>query len=244
MRKRFAGLFAVAASVGAAHSTSAADIPARAPVTKAPAAVVAYNWSGLYIGGNVGAAWQRNCWTFTTPGPVDEGCHNDTNVVAGGQIGANWQVNNVVWGLEASGDWANLKGSSVSLGFPTFTNETRTDTIALFTGRAGVAWNNVLAYVKGGGALTRNQYRTFVTVTPFAFDDVTDTRWGWTAGGGLEWGFGPNWSWAVEYNYIDTGSKNENFTTGLACTLPCVDVISQQIHMTTLRVNYRFAPWR
>ena len=122
MRKRIAVLVAIAASVGATHAASAADIPAKAPVTKAPAAVVAYSWSGFYVGGNVGAAWQRNCWTFLT-GPVDEGCHNDTAVVAGGQLGVNWQTGNWVFGLEASGNWANLKGSSVSTGFPTFTNE-------------------------------------------------------------------------------------------------------------------------
>jgi outer membrane immunogenic protein len=236
MRKRIAVLVAIAASVGATHAASAADIPAKAPITKSPAAVVAYNWSGFYVGGNVGAAWQRSCWTFLT-GPVDEGCHSGTDVVAGGQLGVNWQTGNWVFGLEASGNWANLKASSVSAGFPTFTNETRTNAIGLFTGRVGMAWSNALAYVKGGAALTNNEYTAFLTATPSP-TSITDTRWGWTVGGGLEYGFAPNWSAAVEYNYIDTGAKDE----GIAGT-DVFDRITQRIHMATLRVNYRFAPW-
>jgi outer membrane immunogenic protein len=238
MRKRIAALVAIAASVGAVQSVSAADIPARAPVYKSPAAVVAYNWSGLYVGGNVGAGRQRNCWTFLT-GFVDEGCHSDTAVVAGGQVGVNWQAGTWVFGLEASGNWANLKGSSFSTGFPTFVNESLTDFIGLFTGRVGVAWNNTLVYVKGGAALTDNEYRAFDTVTASGVSHVSDLRWGWTVGGGVEYGFAPNWSAAVEYNYVDTGSKDEGVPSDNV-----FDRITQRIHMATLRVNYRFAPWR
>src|SRR4029079_14493770 len=62
MRQQIATLFAIAAGVGSVHSASAADIPTKAPVYRTPAAVVAYNWSGVYVGGNAGAALQRNCW--------------------------------------------------------------------------------------------------------------------------------------------------------------------------------------
>ena len=239
MHQRIAALMAVAVAVGvgAVHAASAADIPAKAPAYKSPAAVVAYNWSGFYVGANAGAAWQRSCWTFLT-GSVDEGCHDDTAVTAGGQLGVNWQTGNWVFGLEASGNWANLKASSVSTGFPTFTNETRTDAIGLFTGRVGWAWSNALAYVKGGAALTNNEYRAFVTATPSAFSHVGDVRWGWTVGGGLEYGFAPNWSAAVEYDYVDTGAKDEGIPGDNV-----FDRITQRIHMVTLRVNYRFAPW-
>jgi outer membrane immunogenic protein len=243
MRTNRSALLVLICAIGTAQAASAADMPAAAPVYKAPAAVVAYNWSGVYIGANVGAARQKNCWTFVSPGPDPEGCHSDTGVVAGGQIGVNWQTGNLVFGLEASGDWANLKASNVSTAFPIFTNETSTDAIGLFTGRFGVAWNNALVYVKGGAAVTNNKYRTSITPLPQFFDVVKDTRWGWTAGVGLEYGFMPNWSAAIEYDYVDTGSKDESFTTEIACAVPCVEHVSQRIHMATLRLNYRFAPW-
>jgi outer membrane immunogenic protein len=39
----------------------------------------------------------------------------------------------------------------------------------------------------------------------------SDTRVGWTVGGGLEWLFLPNWSAKVEYLYYDLGSVSTNF---------------------------------
>jgi outer membrane immunogenic protein len=239
MRTRLAALLLLG-SACSMQSASAADMPS--PVYKAPVPVT-YNWSGVYVGGNVGGARQNNCWTFVGFFPnVDEGCHSSNGVTAGGQVGVNLQSGRFVLGLEASGNWADLEGGSVSLGFPIFTNETRTDAIGLFTGRVGAAWDNWLFYAKAGAAVTRNEYRSFVTAAPAVVDSQRATRWGWTAGGGIEFGFAPNWSAAVEYDYVDTGSQTSNITTGLACAPPCTDAISQRIHMGTLRLNYRFAP--
>ena len=54
----------------------------------------------------------------TTAGGVffgNEGCHDATGGVAGGQIGYRWQSAAWVFGLEAQGDWADLRGSNLSL---------------------------------------------------------------------------------------------------------------------------------
>lgn len=253
MRKCLLALLAAACAAGASP-TFAADIPA--PIYKAPpAAVVAYNWSGFYVGGHAGGGQQRNCEVSTrsirgtgpSPGPPttvtsSEGCHRDTDVVSGGQVGVNWQSGRIVLGAEASGSWANLKGSSVSEGFPLFSNETRTDAIGLFTGRLGVAWDNALLYVKGGAARTHNTYTAFPTASLAGASITSDGRWGWTAGGGFEYGFTPNWSAALEYDFIDTGTRSEVFASGVVCgTAPCTSRIDQYIHMVTLRLNYRFA---
>jgi outer membrane immunogenic protein len=53
-----------------------------------------------------------------------------------------------------------------------------------------------------------------------AFGSVSNTRVGWTAGGGVEWLFLPNWSIKLEYLYYDLGSVTyglsplANFNTG------------------------------
>ena len=47
---------------------------------------------------------------------------------------------------------------------------------------------------------------------PCSYDE---TRWGWTAGGGLEWGFAPNWSAKLEWLYMKFDSAPLN-TLGLA----------------------------
>jgi outer membrane immunogenic protein len=40
-----------------------------------------------------------------------------------------------------------------------------------------------------------------------AFGNMSNTRPGWTAGGGFEWMFLPNWSAKVEYLYYDLGRR-------------------------------------
>jgi outer membrane immunogenic protein len=95
-RFRFAGLAAVAV-FGFASVASAADMPVKASVY-AP-----YNWSGFYIGGNIGGGWSNTnltntvsdgaiAWPDLAPG---QGIgYNNNGVVGGGQIGVNFQSNN------------------------------------------------------------------------------------------------------------------------------------------------------
>src|SRR5260221_12149938 len=94
---------------------------------------------------------------------------------------------------------ADLKGSNVSLFIPAWTNNSKIEAFGLFTGQVGYAWNNVLWYVKGCAALTDDKDRGTVTATGALFDSASETRWGGVVGTGLEYGFAPNWSVAVEY---------------------------------------------
>jgi outer membrane immunogenic protein len=229
----------------------AADLPART-YTKAPAiAAPLYDWSGFYIGINGGGASSRECYTITSEAgnavfPNSEGCHNATGGVVGGQIGYRWQAANWVFGVEAQGDWANLTGSNASLiaRIP-YTNQTKIDGIGLFTGQVGYAWNNILLYVKGGAAVTDNSYSSFFPVgNIFAaagvpFNAASDTRWGGAVGTGIEVGFAPNWSVAVEYDHLFMGDPNVTFPTSTIAVTRS-DNIGQGVDMGTVRVNYRF----
>ena len=154
-------------ALGAAAPAVAADLAAR-PYTKAPPMVAAvYDWSGFYIGANGGWGSSRNCWDFLpgVGGSVNDGCHDASGGTVGGQLGYRWQAGTWVFGLEAQGNWADFKGSNVALAAPAFRNESRVDAFGLFTGQIGYAANNVLFYVKGGAAVTSNEYRTFFAGT-------------------------------------------------------------------------------
>jgi outer membrane immunogenic protein len=241
--------------VSVAGVASAADLPAKV-YTKVPAmAAPIYNWGGFYLGLNAGGASSRNCWNLTNslgtpvPSAPSAGCHDATGAVAGGQIGYRWQMTNWVFGLEAQGDWANLKGSNTSpfgtFGRLPFSNQTRIDAIGLFTGQVGYAWNNVLWYVKGGAAVTHDKYNG---VTPFAigvfpagyaFDQASETRWGGAVGTGLEFGFAPGWSVAVEYDHLFMGSSSADLITP-AGAFDRTHSITQDVDMGTVRVNYTF----
>ena len=235
-------LFAL--STGAA---SAADLAAR-PYAKAPAPVVApiYNWGGFYIGVNGGGGWARKCWDNYNVGgvpfaPLSEGCHDATGATAGGQIGYRWQAANWVFGLEAQGNWADFSGSNISRALALTTNRTRVDAFGLFTGQVGYAWNNVLWYVKGGAAVTRDKYEGVVTGTGLVFDRADETRWGASVGTGIEFGFTPNWSMAIEYNHLFMGRRDITFNPVIPLgVISRGDTIRQDVDVVTARINYRF----
>lgn len=262
MNKLVVAAFALAVS---AVSASAADLAAR-PTTKAPPPVVvaAYDWSGFYIGGNGGGAWSRKCWdinpftitTFVAPTlnvAGSEGCHTASGGTAGGQIGYRWQSASWVFGVEAQGNWADLSNSNPSqnaLLFAGIANRTRIDAIGLFTGQVGYSWNNVLLYVKGGAAVARDKYDSFLTtafggqLAGFVTDRGSETRWGGVVGVGGEYAFTPNWSLALEYDHLFMGSRDVAMVYDPALFVPALlnhsERIRQDIDMVTLRLNYRF----
>jgi outer membrane immunogenic protein len=254
MKKILLGVVGVIA-LGAMTPAFAADL-APQNYSKVPAMIpVSYDWSGLYVGINGGGGWSNNCWTNTsllgtpTVPAVAEGCHNASGAMVGGQIGYRLQSAGWVFGIEAKGDWANLKASNASLasalvGFP-FNNQSNVDAVGVFTGQVGYAWNNILWYVKGGAALTDNKYSGLFTGSNIAFDQSNETRWGGAAGTGLEFSFAPDWSVAVEYDHLFMGTRNVTLTALAPSGIPVgsltrIDSIKHDVDMATISVNYRW----
>jgi outer membrane immunogenic protein len=238
--KKFLLVTTAAIAFGAAPAV-AADLPAQT-YSRAPAIVAPiYDWSGFYIGINGGGGWSHHCWDVTNDGtgPVVpagvEGCHDATGGTFGGQIGYRWQSAAWVFGLEAQGNWADFRGNNASLFFITDSNQSRVDSFGLFTGQIGYAWNNALFYVKGGAAVTDNQYRIFDIPSGSLIDTANETRWGGTVGVGFEYVIAPNVSVAFEYDHMFMGSHNVNFTFGSGS-----DQISQNADLFTARLNYKF----
>ena len=256
-------LIGVAGSIvlGAAAPALAADLPARV-ATKAPIVVPSpvYNWSGFYVGLNAGGGSARSCWDLVniqgTPvdPPETEGCHNATGGTVGGQIGYRWQATNWVFGLEAQGNWADFKGSNVDQasagGF--VSDRSKVDAFGLFTGQVGYSFNNVLLYAKGGAAVAGDKYSNFFTVAnnfggvPVSagqtFSSASVTRWGGTVGAGVEFGFAPHWSVAVEYDHLFMGSRDIqlNLVPAFGGGLATISHIRQDVDIGTVRVNYGF----
>jgi outer membrane immunogenic protein len=232
-------------------AASAADLQART-YTKAPKMIAPiYDWTGFYIGIDGGGASSHECLTITSVAGAavaanSEGCHDAAGSLVGGQIGYRWQSASWVFGVEAQGDWANLKGSSSSLtAIIPYTNQTKVDAIGLFTAQLGYAWSNVLVYLKGGAAVTDNNYSSFFPVgNVFAaagvpFNAASETRWGGAVGGGIEIGFAPGWSVGAEYDHLFMGNTGVTFpATGIAVGRS--DNIRQDVDMGTVRLNYRF----
>ena len=214
---------------------SAADLRRPAPPPVAPVAYV-HNWTGFYIGGHVGGAWSDRCLTVAAGAFLGSACNDTSGWLAGGQVGFNIQTGQFVFGVEFSGSWSDIGGGNSTGTFPggaRFSSDGKS--LLLLTGRVGYAFDRVLIYVTGGGAWARNSVDFFngVVVNSVDFD-----RQGWTIGGGFEYAFSPNWSLAGQYNFVDLGSKSVAFAFPAAAVVS--GSVSQDVHMATLRLNYRF----
>jgi outer membrane immunogenic protein len=229
---------------------SAADLAARPYTKAAPMIAAVYDWSGFYIGINGGGGSSHKCWDIVTNilgvavvPPVSEGCHDATGAVAGGQFGYRWQTSAWVFGVEAQGDWANLRGSNgpnllVGGGG---SDRSKIDALGIFTGQVGYAWNNVLFYVKGGAMVANDKYEGFITATDAVFDRASETRWGGAVGAGLDFGITPNIVLGVDYMHGFMGSRDLNFTsTVVPGAFSRGDRIRQDVDIVTARLSYKF----
>jgi outer membrane immunogenic protein len=219
MRKSTISVAVLAAMpIGAA---SAADMPVKAP-PPAPAPYVAYNWTGFYIGPEIGGGWGSETVTVVEAAgpsfPVGSTHSTDYSGFLGGVYGGyNYQINQFLVGIEGDYTWADLTGDSTEVS--PFTgdiehNNVTVDWIATATGRLGYAANNWLFYAKGGWAwagFNGNSTLSNPAQTETIVQSVSSSnRDGWTVGGGIEWGFSQHMSFKLEYDYVKFNTADFN----------------------------------
>jgi outer membrane immunogenic protein len=234
--------FAAVAIIGFASVASAADLPSKTPVYKAPAVVPApvQTWTSCYVGGNGGYGWTNKQWHSDEFG-YDAGSHTGTGAVGGGQIGCDYQTGQFVFGVQGMFDWADLTGSHTFPGNTHYTEHSKVSWLATLTGRFGfVVQPASLLYLKGGAAWVRD---TFTETCAVSYDaecpsEAKVTRSGWTIGGGWEYQFMPNWSVFVEYNYMDFGRHTSSLVSRDG--YPWDVAIKQDVQTASVGVNYRF----
>jgi outer membrane immunogenic protein len=189
-----------------------------------------YDWSGFYLGGHLGGANVATDWTINTREQVDQ---SSTGFAGGAQLGLQKQLDKVVLGVEVSYTWLDAEESS---GSAIFTGATRSsDVTDLFTvtGRLGFAYENMLAYAKGGYASADVELRSATPVAALSFS-TSERENGWIAGFGLDYGLTSSISIGVEYDYI---RFNVGGTTIGTNTISDADVDIQSI---TGHLNFKF----
>jgi outer membrane immunogenic protein len=242
--------------VGLNHRFGGSD----AAYAAAPGISPIADWSGVYLGINVGYGVGRNPSVQSetlTPGfgvlMADELAFSPAGVIGGAQAGYNWQRGPVVMGVEADMQGTGQKDRTCLLGCSTLSpvqNIVTTqslDWFATLRGRVGLAANGWLWYVTGGGAAAH--IKTNVTaslpqnsVPAVANANFGDLKFGWVAGLGVEAQLADNWSWKLEYLYLDLGHVNSSVTT-VGLIGPATIATSSDIHNHVFRagVNYRFS---
>jgi outer membrane immunogenic protein len=246
-------LFVCTAIIGTLFGTAAlaADLPAR-PYTKAPPLYHApISWTGCYLGGNIGAGWDRfnagEVGFAGVPTPfLDYGSNTGSALIGGGQIGCDYQfASNWVIGIQGKADFGDINSSNLVAAFPGITAAFKLKNTETLTARLGYAFApTVLGYVKGGAAWA-NAYAA-ATALGLAGETANFGMTGYTVGAGVEWMFAPGWSVFGEYNYLDFGTKNVNFpSTGLlpgfgpAGALADTNAIRLTAQQAVVGVNYK-----
>src|SRR6202171_1103875 len=207
MKKFLLGTVALVA-LGATAPALAADLGTRA-YTKAPAYVQPiYSWTGFYIGGHIGGAFDgNNSFAGTTN-------NNNGRFLGGLQAGADYQfAPNWVLGVEGQWSWLGNNNNGVAFtgagaGY-VYTNNQRG--LGSVTGRVGYTWGPALVHVKGGYAYSDYSDSLTFNLVPQPFALNSSHHDGYTVGAGLEYMFAQNWSAKVEYQYYNFG--NSRFVT-------------------------------
>jgi outer membrane immunogenic protein len=249
-------LLVAAAVIGIVSVASAADLPVKAPIYKAPAVVYAPTWTGLYAGAIGGYA----------TGPV----HADPTGIlpligaypvsftadggfAGGQLGYNYQfANGMVLGIVGDLAWADLKGSACTEVTPGRCTGKPRDSygigtikwLATLRAKAGLdVGTNGLLYATGGIAFAGTKAEdTYID----GVNNVTvaATHTGWTLGVGGEYKLMRNVSFGLEYLYADLGKQSYAFNSaglglGLAGTTMGIDA-SVRLNIFKAALNFYF----
>lgn len=207
-------LFAICAGVTA----RAADMPVKAP----PAPPPLYNWSGFYVGANLGGAWTND--SVNIPGNNLYG--GLTEFIGGVQAGYNFQAGHFLFGLE--GDFDGVAFGHPDLPTPTLGSVSQ-NWIGTIAGRAGLVEDRWLVYGKFGGGWVQSS--AFVN-SPGVTWQGSDTRPGWLVGAGIEYGFKPHWTIKLEYDQVFLGNWNSSTAPPIA--------LNRDIQMVKFGANYKF----
>jgi high affinity Mn2+ porin len=187
-----------------------------------------YNWTGAYLGTNLGVAWGTSDFNGSAvsgalpfAGSIDflqlyNGWNGTGSYFIGLQGGYNWMLpSGVVIGAETDVLFPNRVFGARSVAIPEG-RPPRYEEEMLMAGsaraRLGYAIGNWLPYATGGFAWTFN--RTAWDQIEDGFDTIEHHllwRFGWTVGGGIEFPFAPNWTARAEYLYTQFDRHDSGF---------------------------------
>jgi outer membrane immunogenic protein len=195
----------------------AADLAPQPVEPVAPVVVAPFTWTGIYGGLQAGYTFGNSDFSVyraSTGLPDYEGSMDPSGFTGGLYVGANYQFEgNFVIGIEADGNYDDVKDSSVAYGnaaagtAPVTPRESdaKLKWDASVRLRAGYAFDRFLPYITGGVAFGKFDYNPNWTIDGQLRHSSTQT--GWTIGAGLEYAVTDNLIARVEYRYTDYGKK-------------------------------------
>ncbi|RTL55401.1 MAG: porin family protein [Bradyrhizobiaceae bacterium] len=215
--------------VGLSHAAFAADLPAKV-YTKAPPPPVTYGWTGSYVGGYIGGAFNDGNVTTTAPGDVAT-YSPGSSFIGGLTSGYNYQfAPNWLIGYESETGYLQYKahGNFAGSGGAVYTHSD--SWYSSWAGRFGYVSGPSLFYAKGGVTLSRFDS----TATPAGITyDHQRYEIGYAVGGGWEYMLNNMWSVKAEYLYLGFGDKLSAGPTN-------TDLAG--VHTVKVGMNYKWDP--
>ena len=158
-----------------------------------------------------------------------------------------WQTGQFVFGVEGDIDATHLRNNfaAVAPAAPFLTGDALTvqnDWQASARGRLGYAFDRTLIYVTGGGAWANIKANgTFPrAVVPTLVTTSDRTLFGWTVGGGIDYGIAPGWSIGAEYRFTRFENNNNGAGFGSLGATPLGLSSRLDTNEVTGRMNYHF----
>jgi outer membrane immunogenic protein len=245
---RCVALAAAIAAFGFVNSAAASDMPVKAD---RPAPVAAYDWSGIYIGGDAG--WQGSSIGLSNPfsvfgggpGPLTYNPHHDSFAL-GAFVGIQRQFGQFVLGVEggyisAFGYGSSVATTSVPIFVPggTGTAQAKLKDIWSVGARIGWAMGQWMPYITGGYANGSFEFNSQSSAT-VAEQAKARTGDGYI-GGGIDWALTKNWIIGVEYRHYAFSSKTVASTlTGVFVGTTEPVRFAPNTDTVLARVSYKF----
>jgi outer membrane immunogenic protein len=205
-----------------------------------------FNWSGFYVGGNVGFVSGRSSLADDASGtlPALGGATynaNGTGFIGGFQAGYNWQLTNVVLGVEGDltfGSQTRSVSNILTRGNPAGVFNARLSTLGTIRGRLGWAFDRFLVYGTGGVAFA--SLKDDFSDPPLSITAAPKTNvTGWVAGGGVEYAVTGNWTVKAEYLHVGFANRTTSVTP-FPPTPTYAFAFKDSFDIGRLGLNYKF----
>jgi outer membrane immunogenic protein len=223
-----------------------------------------YSWTGFYVGGNVGYSVGNDRASLTLVQPTvtqtsaADAVITPMGALGGVQFGYNWQGGpHWLFGFEADFQGSQQKNTSCVLqcinnpagpSLSMLTAQHQLDYFGTARARLGYVNDGTLFYVTGGGAYGQVDQTLAATLSAGGIGTATsatvsESKFGYVVGGGIEAALGGNWTGKIEYLYMNLGSISStvaglNPPTATPFTMSATSALRDNIIRAGL--NYRF----
>ncbi len=247
MRSRITTFLLASVAAMTAQSAGAADFSTTPSYKRSAPPLVAWDWTGPYVGAFVGVGVSHSRshdprFPNTANGLAGDLEHVGYGLTAGGTLGYNYQLN---WGIFGQRWVVGLEGDIgafdtarkvVDWNDPRLTYDTKTNWLATARARVGLTDGPNLNYVTAGFAALNLKDSNIDTTTGTAVTS-SKTETGYVLGSGVETMLGNGWSAKTESLYVNVGSGDLLINTANGFQ---IQTDRRQFYTQRFGLNYQF----